>query len=138
MSDSKQSMRPLVGSASMLVIGIVIGLAVDRMAVIHGHVGPHSPGVVVIGNGETDTPFRELAEHLDLTEEQAAEAHEIFLEHQASVDTAWTAVQDHLALAIANVMSELDSLLDVGQRGRLRQWVAERHGTLPIDSVGGG
>ncbi len=133
MSDSKRSIRPVVGSASMLVIGIVIGLAVDRMAVIHGHVGPHSPGVVVIGNGETDTPFRELAEHLDLTEEQAAEAHEIFLEHQASVDTAWTAVQDHLALAIAGASAS--GWQSVTARFRSTRWEGaetDRLSALPV------
>ena len=132
MSDSKQSMRPLVGSASMLVIGIVIGVAIDRVTVVHGHGGAHAPRVVVIASGEPDAAFSELTEHLDLSEEQAGEAREIFSAHQASVDTAWTAVQDHLGLAIQSVMRELESVLEPGQLGRLHQWMAERHGTVPV------
>ena len=48
-----------------------------------------------------------------------------------AVDTAWTAVQEHLGLAIASVVNELESLLDTGQRGRLHEWMAERHGAAP-------
>lgn len=128
MSDSKQSMRPVVGSASMLVIGIVIGVAIDRVTVLHGHGATHAPRVVVIASSEPHGAFRELTEHLDLSEEQAAKAQDIFLAHQASVDTAWTEVQGHLGLAIQSVMQELESLLEPGQLGRLHQWMEERHG----------
>ena len=128
MKDSRRSIRALVGSTSTLVIGVVIGIAVDRVVVVHGHSSAHPSSVVVVASSGTDAAFRELAEHLDLSDEQALEAHEIFSAHQASVDTAWTAVQDHLGLAIASVMSELESLLDAGQRGRLHEWIAERHG----------
>ncbi len=132
MSDSKQSIRPLVGSASMLLIGVVIGIAIDRVTVIHGHGGAYSPGVVVVASAEPDVAFSELTEHLDLNEQQAAKAQEIFSAHQASVDTAWTEVQDHLALAIQSVMQELESVLEPRQRGRLHQWMAEHHGTVPV------
>ena len=136
MSDAKQSIRPLVGSASMLLIGVVIGIAIDRVTVIHGHGGAHSPGVVVVASAEPDAAFSELAEHLDLSEQQAAQAQEIFSAHQASVDTAWTEVQDHLGLAIQSVMQELESVLEPGQLGRLHQWIAERHGALPVRGEG--
>ena len=136
MSDSRRSKRALVGSASTLAIGIVIGISVDRVVVVHGHDGPRAPGVVVIGPGEANAAFHELTEHLDLNEDQAAEAQEIFSAHQASVDTAWTAVQDHLGLAIASVLRELESVLDSGQLARLHEWMAERHGTVPPNTDG--
>ena len=67
---------------------------------------------------------------------RTAIAHEIFSTHQASVDTAWTEVQDHLGLAIRSVMQELESVLEPGQLGRLHQWIAERHGALPVHTDG--
>lgn len=136
MSERKHSMKALVGSTSTLVIGIVIGIAIDRAVVIHGHNSPHTPAVAVIASSGTDAAFRDLTEYLDLSDEQALGAHEIFSAHQASVDTAWTAVQDHLGLAIASVVSELESLLDAGQRGRLHEWMAEHHGVVPLGPDG--
>ena len=61
MSERKHSMKALVGSTSTLVIGIVIGIAIDRAVVIHGHNSPHTPAVAVIASSGTDAAFRDLS-----------------------------------------------------------------------------
>jgi len=134
MSELKHSAKGMLGAGSILVIGIVIGFSLDRVTIVHGHSGRLAPNVVVIASGDPDAAFQELTAHLDLSEEQTTQAHEIFSAHQASVDTAWTAVQDHLGLAIASVMRDLEVLLDHDQLGRLHRWLADRHGVDPASA----
>jgi hypothetical protein len=136
MSELKQSTRGVVGAASILVIGIVIGVALDRVVIVHGHGASPARSVVVMSSGEPESAVQELTAHLDLNAEQTAQAHEIFSSHQASVDTAWTEVQDHLGLPIANVLRDLETMLDHEQLGRLHQWMLERHGVAPGTAAG--
>ena len=134
MNKWNSALRPIIGATSMLVIGIVIGIVIDR-AIVIAHDGTGSAHVVVIGHDDTSVVSSGLATHLGLTEDESVAVHELLSGHQASVDTAWTAVREDLATGIERAMLGLDSLLDTDQRVRLREWLVSRSEANPVDAA---
>jgi hypothetical protein len=136
MSYSTSLVRGLVGAVSILVIGFVIGVATDRVVFVHGGSGGHAGEIRIGSAAKHHAVLAELNERLRLTPEQDARVREIVEASQFAVDTAWSAVREHLERATGRMIAQMEAELDEDQRELLRVWVVERHGELPaVDSI---
>lgn len=135
MNQAMPAIRGLVGAASILVVGIVIGIASTRM--VHNSAGGVGHVVVSIGSGAAQyAVLQEITDRLSLTPDQVTRIQVIISSSQGSVDTAWSAVREHLEQATVRMIADIEAELDEDQRELLRAWVVERHGDLPgIDSI---
>ena len=137
MSVMKQSMRGLVGAVSILVLGIVLGVATSHIVLVPGDRAEHQLPERLGSAAEHRAILEELTEHLSLTDDQVAGIHGIISSRQAAVDTAWTQIRRHLRQATAVTIAEIEGILDDDQAELLRAWAVERHGELPVvDSAG--
>ena len=86
--------------------------------------------------GAYEKVLDELNHRLSLTPDQDARVRAIVMASQSAVDTAWSAVREHLEQATARTIAQIEAELDEDQRELLRAWVVERHGELPaVDST---
>jgi len=137
MSIMNNSMKGLLGAVSILVVGIVIGIATGHVVVDWASDGGHRLPERLGSAAEHQVILVELTEHLNLTDDQVAGIHDIISSRQAAVDTAWTQIRRHLLQATAITISEIEGVLDEDQAELLREWAVERHGSLPaVDTVG--
>lgn len=136
MSHAKHLVHAAIGAASILAIGVVVGVALDRVVLLHGDSAPH--GAIptdTLDAGHSDL-LRELGTELGMTDAQASQVHEILTRHQEAVDEAWAAVHSRLASAIDSVTAEIEAILEPEQRDRLFEWLRERHAQPPHDLSG--
>jgi hypothetical protein len=137
MSVMKQPMKGLVGAVSILVVGIVLGVATGHVFSVRASGASHQLPDRIGSPAEHQVVMVELTERLSLTEDQVADIHDVIAARQAAVDTAWTQIRRHLQQATAVTIAEIEGLLDEDQAARLREWAVERHGELPaVDSTG--
>jgi len=137
MSIMKQSMNGVVGAVSILVIGIVIGIAADQIVVTRSSTTEHQLPERLGSAAQHEAVLEDLTERLSLTDDQLAGIHDIVAARQAAVDTAWTQIRRHLRQATAITIAEIEGVLDDDQAELLREWAVERHGELPaVDSIG--
>lgn len=136
MSVMKRSMRGLVGAVSILVVGIVIGIASSHLVILRGGGTEHRLPDRLGSAAEHQAILEELTDRLSLTEVQVAGIHDIITSRQAAVDTAWTQIRRHLLQATAVTISEIEGVLDDDQAELLRAWAVERHGELPAVDAG--
>ena len=135
MNGRSNRLKGLLGAASILVVGIAIGVATDRIVVVWGeggHVGEVRIGTAIEHHAVLD----ELKDRLSLSPDQDARIRAIVDASQASVDTAWSAVREHLEQATDRTIARIEVELDEDQRELLRIWVEERQGELSrVDSI---
>ena len=138
MSNAKHVAHAVLGAVSILAIGVVLGVLLDRVILHRVDPAVHSPtGAMALAASHGDF-LRELQTDLGLTEEQAGRVQGVLTRHQAAVNDAWTAVHSRLDAAIDSVTAEIEVLLDPEQRAGLHAWLMERHGVTKTHTVGEG
>lgn len=138
MSKTTHAAHAVLGAVSILAIGIVLGVLLDRVILNPSALAADVPSVEAEVEATHDGFLRELREDLGLTEEQATRVHEIMSRHQAAVNDAWSAVHARLDAAIDSVTAEIEAVLDPSQREGLHEWLIERHGVRDAHSTGEG
>lgn len=116
------SARALLAGFSILLLGAVVGVALDRTMLMPAHaaaarVPRHHEEVLA-----------ELRAELGLTAEQSARVQKIFAVHQGEITQAWSKVHADLQHAIQETTKEIETVLDSAQIERLHAWLAQRHG----------
>ncbi len=138
MSNAKHVAHAALGAVSILAIGMVLGVFLDRVIAHPNEPAAHSPTSETALDASHESFLSELQSDLGLTEEQAGRVQEILTRHQAAVNDAWTAVHSRLDAAIDSVTVEIEALLDSEQRAGLHEWLMERHGVREAHTVGEG
>ena len=138
MSKAKQKAHAVLGAVSILAIGIVVGVFLDRVILHTPDQALQPPTAAIALDASHEDFLRELHADLGLSEEQAGHVQEILSRHQAAVNEAWTVVHSRLGAAIDSVTAEIEALLDSEQRAGLHEWLMERHGVRDAHNVGEG
>jgi hypothetical protein len=138
MSNAKHLTHAAIGAVSILVIGVVLGVLLDRVALHPRTSAADHPSAALALDASHEGFLQALSDDLGLTAEQAIQVHEILSRHQAAVNDAWSAVHPLLEAAIDSVTKEIEAILEPGQRERLHVWLMERHGAPVSQGVGEG
>ena len=138
MSNAKHLIHTAIGAVSILVIGVVLGVLLDRVVLHPSASAADHPSATLALDASHEGIIRELSADLGLTAEQASKVHEILSRHQAAVNDAWSAVHPLLEAAIDSVTEEIAAVLEPEQRNRLHVWLLERHGESVARGVGEG
>ena len=138
MSQTKHVAHALLGAVSILAIGIVAGILLDRAILHPTALSAHTETAAIAINATHEGFFNEMRADLGLTEQQAAQVREIFNKHQQAVNDAWAAVHAMLNAAIDSVTTEIEAVLDPEQRAELHEWLVGKHGMATGHGYGEG
>jgi len=138
MSNAKHLIHAAIGAASILVIGIVLGVLLDRVVLHRSASAIDYPSAALALDASHEQFLQELHDDLGLTAKQASQVQEILSRHQGAVNEAWSAVHSLLEAAIDSVTQEIEAVLEPGQRERLRAWLLEQHGEPVSHEMGEG
>lgn len=127
MSNAKHVGHALLGAISILAIGVVAGVLIDRALLHPSELSAHTEPAATI-DATHDSFFHEMRADLGLNDQQARQVQEIFTRHQAAVNDAWSEVHTRLDAAIDSVTTEIEAILDQEQRADLHQWLVDKHG----------
>jgi Spy/CpxP family protein refolding chaperone len=109
--------RAVLGALSLIVLGAVLGIALDR----HLHSSD--------GRGPTaalhDMTMSSLDERLDLTAEQRRQIDSIVGARHNSLRNAWQMLHSQLGAAVDTVHAEVEDVLTPEQRIAFREWLRE-------------
>lgn len=130
------SARAWLAGLSILLIGTLAGVGLDRAVLIPAHVGAPSPGTQHQVPRDHHEVLADLSGRLGLTSEQSVRVREIFSEHQGEIDRAWAQVHRDLQGAIDGATTDIETVLDDDQVQRLHAWLAEHHGRIPGHGIG--
>lgn len=119
-----------VGALSLLLIGLVLGVALDRHVLLRG-TGGHVP--TVHGNQAAGTPasvaaelheamMASLAERLDLDAEQRRQIDSIMGARHDLLRQTWNALHVQLGAAVDTVHRDIEAILSPEQRRAFREW----------------
>jgi hypothetical protein len=131
MSHTKHLIHATLGAISIFVIGVVVGVLIDRVVTRHSTVAMELHAQQSAVDAGHEGFLADLQNDLGLSADQASQVHEILNRHQEAVSDAWLAVHSRLEAAIDSVTSEIEQVLDADQRTALHEWLMQRHG-LPV------
>jgi Spy/CpxP family protein refolding chaperone len=120
--------RTLIAIASLLVLGAVVGVTVDRL--MHRNRSDHT---LLIEQVHAD-PLGTMQRELNLRPEQRARVGAILERRQSAIDSVWVETHVRLRAVIDSVVSEIAAVLDPDQAVRFRRLADELHsgpGGLP-------
>ena len=120
--------RAILAAFSLLVLGGVIGVTLDRVWLTRAGETAHPP---IDARMEM---IEALQAELSLTPAQANEVGAILERYQEQVTHTWETVRPNLRAAMDSVGSEIEAVLAPEQRERFRTWISEQHG--PNGSMG--
>ncbi len=138
MNNARHLIHAAIGAASILVIGIVLGVLLDRVVLHRSASALDLPSAALALDASHEQFLQELHDDLGLTAKQASQVQEILSRHQGAVNEAWSAVHSLLEAAIDSVTEEIEAVLEPGQRERLHGWLLERHGESVSHEMGEG
>ncbi len=115
-----------VGVFSLLAIGAILGVALDRTlhSPSHGMMADHAQQ---IRESLHEQALGELHQRLELTGDQRETIDRVFRRHQATVDRTWETLRPHIESVVDSVHAEIEAVLTPEQRAAFRAWVAS-HG----------
>jgi len=125
-----ESARALLAALSILVVGAVAGVTLDRTVLIPAHADAAAAGVRRGVPRHHDEVLAELRAQLGLSAEQSRRVQEIFTAHQGEIEGAWAQVHADLQRAMQQTTTEIETVLDSAQVERLHVWLAQRHGPI--------
>ena len=128
MSNAKHLAHAVLGAISILALGVVLGVFLDRVVFHPSDLAANTSSAAMALDASHESFLQGLSADLGLTAEQAGQVREIMSRHQAAVNDAWSAVHSRLEAAIDSVTAEIEAILDPGQREGLHDWLVERHG----------
>ena len=108
--------RAILAALSLLVLGAVIGIALDRH--LNAASGQTSPAAAM-----HEMLMSSLDEDLDLTSEQRRRIDEIVAARRHSLRDAWQLVHTQLGAAADTVHLEINAILTPEQRTAFRAWL---------------
>jgi len=138
MSNAKHVAHAVLGAVSILAIGVVLGIWLDRVVLHPSALAADTSSAALSLQASHEGFLQGLRTDLGLTEEQAGQIRQIMSRHQTAVNDAWSAVHSRLEAAIDSVTAEIEVILDPGQRAGLHEWLMERHGERDAHAVGEG
>jgi Spy/CpxP family protein refolding chaperone len=112
--------RAVLGAASLVVLGMVLGVAIDR------HLLPnrsHTSAAAALH----EMTMASAEERLDLTSDQRRQIDSIIAARHNSLRHAWQAVHSHLGAAVDSVHREIEAILTPAQRSEFREWLREEN-----------
>ena len=119
-------LRGIVGIVATLVIGMALGVALDRFALRPSEAVAAQPRV------PQGAMIASLTEDLALTPVQVGQIHEILNRHQSVVEQAWETTHNTLMAALDSVTSQVETVLDPGQVAAYHDWIDVRHRGAPV------
>lgn len=121
MTTKNPRLQAMLGAGALLLIGVVLGIGVDRTLLLprHGEARPArvDHGVVVVS----------LTRDLGLSQEQAEHVLEVLERHQTVVDATWADTHRALMAALDSVTNQIEAVLDSAQVERYHAWIDARH-----------
>jgi Spy/CpxP family protein refolding chaperone len=110
--------RAVLGALSLLVIGAVLGIAIDRHLLLPSD------------HGTTAAAFHEmtmsaLEERLDLTPDQRRQIDSIVAARHGTLEHAWQMLHTQLGAAVDTVHQEVEAVLTPAQRTEFAAWLRE-------------
>lgn len=110
------SARAVLAAMSLLVLGAVIGIALDRhLNAGGGHANPAAAMHEML--------MSSLDEDLDLTAEQRRRIDDIVAARRHSLRDAWQMLHAQLGAAADSVHQEINAILTPEQRAAFREWL---------------
>ena len=122
-----ESARALLAALSILVVGAVAGVTLDRTVLIPAHADAAAAGVRRGVPRHHDEVLAELRIELGLSAEQFAQLQETFARHHAESQAAWAQTHANHRRTMQTVTTEFETILDSAQIERLHAWLAKRH-----------
>lgn len=110
--------RALLGALSLLVVGAVLGVAIDR----HLLPPPDRSGPAAALHEMT---MASLDERLDLSADQRRQIDSIVAGRHASLRHAWRTIHAQLGAAVDSVHQEIEAILTPEQRVEFREWARD-------------
>jgi Spy/CpxP family protein refolding chaperone len=120
--------RGVTGILAVLIIGVALGITIDRAILAHSHAASHRDH-----ESEESLLVQRLRSDLDLTDAQLREVESILVQQQATVDSAWLNVRGHLHNSVDSVRSAIERVLTPEQRRGFGDWWDQ----LNVGGVGG-
>jgi hypothetical protein len=116
--------RAVLGALSLLVLGGVLGVAIDRHLLSSDrHPSPgdlHSPAAAF-----HDAAMSSLTERLDLDADQRRQIDSILAARHHTLRETWQNLHTHLGAALDTVHHEIEAVLTPAQRTAFREWARE-------------
>ena len=109
--------RAVLGALSLIVLGAIIGIALDRH--LHSTDGHGSAAAF------HDMTMSSLEERLDLTAEQRRQIDSIVAARHNTLQHAWQMLHSQLGAAVDTVHAEVEAVLTPEQRVEFREWLRE-------------
>ena len=113
--------RGWVAALALMVIGAVLGIAVDRF-----HVRPHNHASALLEEIERD-PMAVMEREIGLRPEQRAPIGAILERWQATLDSVWGESNRQVRGAVVGVVNDIAAQLDSTQARRFRALIDEIH-----------
>ena len=115
--------RGVSGMLAVLIIGVVLGVVLDRaILVAHSHAGSQDGH-----EAEHNLLVDRLRSDLDLTDAQLREIESSLARQQASVDSAWLDIRGHLHNSVDSLRSAIERVLTPEQERGFEDWWAKFH-----------
>lgn len=115
----------LLAAVSLLSIGAVLGIAVDRHRASALH-----PSPLPLAHGSVadihDAALASLKDHLDLDQAQRRQVDSIIEAHHETLRRTWATLHAELMATVDTVHADLEAVLTTDQRRALRQWLGDR------------
>jgi Spy/CpxP family protein refolding chaperone len=109
--------RAVLGALSLIVLGAVIGIALDRH--LHSS-GGHGPAAAF-----HEITMSSLEERLDLTRDQRSRIDSIVADRHDTLRNAWQMLHVRLGAAVDSVHADVEAVLTPEQRVKFREWLSE-------------
>lgn len=109
--------RAVLSALSLLVLGAVAGIAIDRHLVSSDH--------RTTAAAFHDMTMSSLEERLELTADQRHQIDSIVAARHNTLRHAWQMLHSQLGAAVDTVHHEIEALLSPEQRAEFREWVRE-------------
>ena len=114
--------RGATGLLAVLIIGVVLGVMLDRAMLAHSHAASHEGH-----EAERRLLVERLKSDLDLTDAQLREIETILYQQQAAVDSAWADVRGHLHNSVDSVRNAIERVLTPEQQRGFSDWWTQIH-----------
>jgi hypothetical protein len=112
--------RALVAALSLMLLGVVLGVAGDRLWLAHQR------PMVVLDSSHAER-FHTLLGTLGLSDEQRAAIDGILGHFQQNVDHTWQALQPDLAATMDSAQQRIEAVLTPAQVTTFREWLETEH-----------
>lgn len=109
-------LRAAVGVVALLVIGAVLGIAVDRR--LHGGAAPHGAAAVL-----HEAAMSGMAEEIALTPEQRRQVEAILRSRHDAMQSVWHTIHEQLGTTLDSVHAEIEVVLSPEQQEAFRRWL---------------